>query len=399
MVQLVLQGWGGDRRNNGAPPTASPHGIECYHVNAQVSDEIADVGSFRLGKAFRLLGFCLQAIWCRFRFGVKNFYYVPAPGKRSAVYRDWLVLLLCRPFFSRLIFHWHAAGLGDWLEAADQRRLRSPTRALLGNADLSIVLSSRVRMDPEKLSSRRIEVIPYGIPDPCPEFERDILPGRRERSAARAAALRGESPLLPETPAAGETLPTFNILFVAHCTRDKGLFDTLDAVALANARLQAARTPLEIRLTVAGEFLHAAERAEFAARISQADLQSRAGHPCVAHVGFVAGPAKRAVFAASDCFCFPTYYSAESFPLVVVEAMAFGLPIVTTRWRSLPEMLPPDYPSLVAPQAPREIAATLLALAASGNGEELRAHFLRRFTLERQLADLAAAIRAVAVEN
>ena len=41
------------------------------------------------------------------------------------------------------------------------------------------------------------------------------------------------------------------------------------------------------------------------------------------------------------------------------EALAFGLPIITTRWRSLPEMLPPDYPGLIADQNPAVLAAVL----------------------------------------
>ena len=49
---------------------------------------------------------------------MKNFYYVPAPGKRVALYRDWLVMLLCRPFFKNIILHWHAAGLAKWLETS-----------------------------------------------------------------------------------------------------------------------------------------------------------------------------------------------------------------------------------------------------------------------------------------
>ena len=39
---------------------------------------------------------------------LKIFYYVPAPGKRVALYRDWLVMFICRPFFSGVILHWHA---------------------------------------------------------------------------------------------------------------------------------------------------------------------------------------------------------------------------------------------------------------------------------------------------
>ena len=76
--------------------------------------------------------------------------------------------------------------------------------------------------------------------------------------------------------------------------------------------------------------------------------------------------------------------------------MAFGLPIVTTRWRSMPEMLPPDYPGLVDPQSPEQIAAALIRLM----NEKIRrkrcaTHFFRRFTLERHLDDLAEAIHSV----
>ena len=74
--------------------------------------------------------------------------------------------------------------------------------------------------------------------------------------------------------------------------------------------------------------------------------------------------------------------------------MAFGLPMVTTRWRSMPEMLPPDYPGLVDPKSPAQIADALRRLA-GGLAGPLREMFLRRFTLERHLAGMAEAIRSV----
>src|SRR5205814_783047 len=115
MVQLMLDGFGGDRRKRKPARLPSPHGIECYHVDVRLSKRLEDIGDLRLGKFFLLLIYCMQAIWCRFRYGVENFYYVPAPGKTSALFRDWLVMLLCRPFFTRVILHWHAAGLAKWL--------------------------------------------------------------------------------------------------------------------------------------------------------------------------------------------------------------------------------------------------------------------------------------------
>ena len=117
MVKLLVDGLGGDHRSkikeSNIPAAHSE--IECYHVNCRYSETIEDIGSFRLGKMWLVVRYCLEAIWCRFRYGVRAFYYVPAPGKRAALYRDWVVMLLCRPFFRQVIHHWHAAGLGDWL--------------------------------------------------------------------------------------------------------------------------------------------------------------------------------------------------------------------------------------------------------------------------------------------
>ena len=101
MVQLMLDGLGGDRRKHHPPGVHSPHQIECYHVNVRLSKRLQDIGDFRLWKLLLLLGHCLEAIWCRFRYGVMNFYYIPAPGKRSALYRDWVVMLIS----TRGIYH------------------------------------------------------------------------------------------------------------------------------------------------------------------------------------------------------------------------------------------------------------------------------------------------------
>src|SRR5205823_6309033 len=113
-------------------------------------------------------------LWCRFRYGVKTMYYIPAPGKHSALYRDWVMMLICRRFFKRIIFHWHAAGLAKWLEMVAQMRSRSITYRLMKEADLSIVLSRFNRADAERIFSRHIKVVSNGIPDPCPKFDREL---------------------------------------------------------------------------------------------------------------------------------------------------------------------------------------------------------------------------------
>ncbi len=398
MVQLMLAGFGGGHQqggrngHGGQPATGagnveSARGIECYHVNARISDTLQDIGHVRCAKFLMLVAYCLQAIWFRFRYGVKNFYYIPAPGKHTALYRDWLVMFLCRPFFKRVVLHWHAAGLGKWLEREVQIRTRSLTFLAYKHVDLSIVLSHFNLSDAEKLLPKRVLKVPNGIPDPCPDYETLVLPRRRARLTVRRKLLAGEPPSPADLAMAGDRPEVIKVLFLGHCMRQKGLFDALEAVELANEHFVRNALPLRVHLTAAGEFVDAAERTEFERRI-----QPRGGLEIATYRGFVSGADKRTVLMDSDCLCFPTYYSAESFGLVLVEAMAFGLPIVATRWRALPELFPPNYPGLVDVRAPDQAAAALRGLMVSPTGEDLRQLFIQRFTLDRFLENLAGAL-------
>ncbi len=389
MVQLMLDGLGGDRRRNDQATTqpSTPHGVECYHVNARISDNLQDIGHVRITKFFLLLGYCLKAIWFRFRYGVDTFYYIPAPGKRTALYRDWVVLSLCRPFYRRTVLHWHAAGLGKWLEREAGLKTRKVTFSAYKYADLSLVLSDFNRVDAEKMLALRVEKVANGIPDPCPEFESTILPRRRARNAARRKLLAGQTLTATDLVDTGGAPEVIQVLFLGHCMRTKGLFDALETVDRANANYRKAGLPLRVHLNVAGEFVDPAERAEFDQRTRTSE-----GEPWATYLGFVSGEQKRAALKESDCLCFPTFYPAESFGLVLVEAMAFGLPIVATRWRSLPELFPADYPGLVEIRQPEKGAAALQKLMSESAGEEMRALFLERFTLDRFLKRLSEAL-------
>jgi glycosyltransferase involved in cell wall biosynthesis len=383
MVKLMLDGFGGDcRRQKVKSPDG--FGIECYHVNARYSKNLEDVGEFQGSKVFLILFYCLQALWCRFRHGVTNLYYVPAPGKAVAVYRDWLVMFICRPFFKIIILHWHAAGLAKWLETCVQIRSRAITYRVFKPVDLSIVLSRYNLADAEKLLSRHIAIVPVGVPGLNTDFAEKILPQRRARIAVRQKILAGE------VPPAEESANIINVLFLAHCTREKGVFDTVAGVALANEKFAAEHSPLQFRLTLVGAFASGDEENELREFIRQRGVQN-----AVAVLGFVSAERKAQALTDADIFCFPTYYLAENQPGTLIEAMAYGLPIVTTRWRSIPEMLPENYPGLVDPQSPEQVAAALRLVAAGDYTGTLRELFLHRFTLEEHLAGMAAVIRSI----
>lgn len=397
MVPLIVEGLGGDRRRRApnAPPHAGDvHGIECYHVNPRLAKRIDDIGQDHGVGVFQLLRCCAEAIWCRFRYGVRSFYHIPAPGQASALYRDWLVLLLCRPFFQHLILHWQAAGLARWLETAMPMWVRALTYRCARQADLSIVLARGNLPDAEKLLPQRIRVVSNGIPDPCPEFRHALLPRRRARAAARDLLFAGRSLGAADYHETGGDPQVIKVVFLAHCMEAKGLFDAMHSVILANRTLVEQGSPVRLKLFAAGTFVTAGERARFDQLMADPEFDR-----AVVYLGSVSDDGKHRALQDGDLFCFPTYHPGENQPVNLLEAMAFGLPVVTTDWGALAEMLPANYPGLVPIRAPERIAAAMLQLLTHETGERFRHLFLARFTLEAHLARLAAALTTVEQPN
>jgi glycosyltransferase involved in cell wall biosynthesis len=385
----MLAGFGGDRRQKTTDnaPGKRDYGIECYHVNARLSKRLEDIGDLRFGKLLLLLGYCLQAIWCRFRYGVTAMYYIPAPGKTSALYRDWLVMMICRQFFKKVALHWEAAGLANWLETSVSMRTRSLTYRFLKRVDLSVILSQYNRADAEKIFSKQIRVVNNGIPDPCPEFERQMWPRRKARFAARRKLLKSETLTEDDMQHTGGSANIVRVLFMALCTRGKGVFDAISGVAVARQKLAEQKRDVSLRLQIAGTFVDADDKAEFDRLMSQPEYAE-----FIEFAGFVSGERKERLLKEADVFCFPTYYENENQPVNLIEAMAFGLPILTTRWRSIPEWFPTKYQGLVDIRSPEQVADVMLSLMSSEPGDGLRENFLRNFTVEQYLNGMADAL-------
>jgi glycosyltransferase involved in cell wall biosynthesis len=342
----------------------------------------------RFAKFFLLLKFCFEAIWCRFRYGVRCFYYVPAPGKRAAIYRDWAVMVLCRPFFPKIVYHWHANGLGDWLSKDASWIERKISHALLGEPNLGLSLAISSMRDALWFRSENVEVVKNGVPDPCPEYDTIVGLRKADRLAARRKVFAGEKLTPDERVRSGGDPETFQVFFLAHCTREKGVFDAIEGVLIANQILQARGIQLRMKLSVAGAFLYPEEEPELRELIARVNRTDE----CVQYVGFVNGAAKDDFLRTSDCMCFPTYYSAEGQPVSLLEAMAYGLQIVTTRWRALPELLPSDHLGFCYPRDPKDVARALLAVCVE-DARPLRARFLENYTAEQFSREVRRALQ------
>jgi glycosyltransferase involved in cell wall biosynthesis len=81
----------------------------------------------------------------------------------------------------------------------------------------------------------------------------------------------------------------------------------------------------------------------------------------------------------------PTYHASVGYPAVVLEAYAAGIPVISTRWRSIPEIvIDGETGLLVSARAPSEILGALDALRSDPERYEAMARkasaFVRSFS-------------------
>lgn len=383
MVELMLQGLRPDPAGESsapAPGTPSAPAFEVFHVNCRLATSLEDMGRRPWAKIIPLLRYLWQARRILREHPIDAVYYCPGRPTLNNALRDWMALSgLCRAtrgHSARLMLHWHAVGLESgitpwsghpalaWghrllarlVHAALQRHFRAARHIALSrwHAD---VLKARLGV--------AASVIPYGIPDPA-----------------------AHDPFTEKDPAR----PHRRLLFLSMLTRDKGFHATLAAHRELLADWLEERAPHPWRLDVAGSFIDHEGRDAWAQARQDPLLrraEARAGQTLLVHHGFVDGAAKAALFREADVFCFPTRYVPESFGLVVLEAMAWSVPVVATAWHALPEILGPDYPMLIPadgdpPAAdPRQLAERISQAAVLTLGPSLRQRFLDHYQADR----------------
>ena len=81
-------------------------------------------------------------------------------------------------------------------------------------------------------------------------------------------------------------------------------------------------------------------------------------HRCrVDFIGYAGGARKHAVWQLADLYVFPSRH--ESYGLTLAEALAAGLPVVTTNHYSAPDLVPPEV-GVVVPNRPESAVAPAL---------------------------------------
>jgi glycosyltransferase involved in cell wall biosynthesis len=167
------------------------------------------------------------------------------------------------------------------------------------------------------------------------------------------------------------------ILFLSNLIESKGVFVLLEACSI----LKRKNILFECDF-IGGEGDISAT--QFESKVGKLDLSSH-----VKYLGKKFGDEKNYAFANSDIFAFPTFYDNECFPLVLLEALQHGLPIVSTYEGGIKDIVEDGKVGFLVEQKNiQEFAAKLEILALDFElrckfGEAGKLKFQKKFTINK----------------
>ena len=331
---------------------------ERIHITAvpmRFSDDLTSVGRFQLTKLLRIPGL-VWAVFRQWRAGRRDLLVYTVGAKNVVgIGRDLLVLPFIRPLFRRTVLFVHTGGIRPLY---DRPGLGWLARLGYGRADMVIYVDELVAGPDDVLPAPKATAyLAHGAADPL------------TTGTLTAAQLDRAGPSTNARPV---------IVFVGNLYPSKGTHHLVRAAGLLAQRGH----DFEIRFV--GAPPTATTEADLLALARRNNVEDR-----VTLVGPVGGDDVWRQLAGADIFCFPSHYEAETWGMVVLEAMAAALPVVATRWRALPAMVDEGVTGfLVAPDDDVALADRLETLItdqelAHTMGQAGRARFQANFTLAR----------------
>ena len=270
-------------------------------------------GAFSLVRGWQLFRpFCkaLHLIWGR------KTLYLSAAQNWMGFLRDSLFILLAVAGRQRIVIHVHGGNYDGFYNSLGPLQ-KFVVRAVLRRVHRILILGRALSgmFDFEPSLRERTVVLFNGLP-----YDREDTSGEPKR-----------------LPAAPQGRP--RLLFLSNLIVSKGYLQVLEAL-----RILVHDKGIDAECHFCGSFVLASDicpyssseaaEADFLARIQSASLDGHAFWH-----GPIDGEEKLQFLRESHFFLLPTCYRYEAQPISIIEALAFGLIVISTPFRTIPEMV------------------------------------------------------------
>ena len=255
-----------------------------------------------LSKSLYLPFFYLKFLWIIRKY---HLVHLNVSFNFKSYYRDMGFLILLKLFRKSCVVFFHGWDTTFESKVASSRWQRKLFRRTYGLMDACIVLGTVYEQKLRKLGvkERCIFYRETTVADDTYLTEADVRDKMKQHDPIR-------------------------VLFLARILKQKGVYIALSAFRQLQSEIIALKGP-QITLTIAGDGPELDKVKEY---VRQNDI------PDVVFSGYVQGQQKHDVLVASHILLFPTYYP-EGQPSVNLEAMLYGMPVITRSIAGVPDLL------------------------------------------------------------
>ena len=290
--------------------------FETTILESSISTDTKDIGKWSLRKAILIFKNYFNLYQALRKDKPELVYFALSPISFAFI-KDFISIIIIKFFDIPIVYHLHGKGISTY----SKKWLFNILYKRAFTNQFAVVLADELRSDIERYHFSGIYTVPNGI-------KADV-----DRSVFENTNLKSQ---------------VFTLLYLSNFVKSKGLIEFLSACSILK------RKSLDFNINIIGKPIDIKQE-EVKNYVVANNLES--------NLNFL-GPAydqqKINLMLSSDILVFPTFYANECLPLVLIEAMQCGLPIITSREGGIPSIIRDKKNGLlIDPRSPQEIANSI----------------------------------------
>lgn len=313
--------------------------FKIHTIAISYNSSVSQMGSYSFAKFFKIIKYNFTLIKELIKFKPDLIYFQISP-LGFAFLRDSLFVCIMKLFGRKIVFHLHGKGISKQINNQIKMLIY---KFVFKNQDI-ITLSELLDYDLKDVFKGRIFHVPNGI--------------------SKVDYNDNDKPI--------NKVP--KILYLSNLIKSKGILDFLDSLEIL------AHKNIDFNVSIVGEEADLTKQ-ELNLLIDKKNISKS-----VMYLGPKYEKEKNTFFLQSDIFVFPT--KNDIFGLVNIEAMKFGLPVVSTNEGAIPEIIDDGVTGFIVDKnSPEQIADKIEFLINNPKkriemGKAGRKKFLNNYTID-----------------
>lgn len=267
--------------------------FDCAFVNYSTSDSLGEIGRFSIKKIISVLQF-IKSIRTKIKKEKPQLVYITPSLSGWAFYRDWLMVRMIKRRKCAVVAHFHNKPPVSFTRKWYNRLLY---RSFFNDLHSIFLANCLAETFKDYTQPRSVHICPNGMPEG-----------------------------MHQTPSEHSNKP-YTFLFLSNMMEEKGVIILLEACALLKKR------GFGFMCNFVGQWSDITEQ-HFDSLTDELGISD-----VVRAYGGAYGEEKAKYFSLAEAFVFPTYYAAECLPLVLIEAMQYSMPIISTPEGGIPDVV------------------------------------------------------------